>query len=76
MAKNDKEIYIAPKIRSVAFQVESGFFPSAGYEDVELLGFTQNSPYQDVNNNEELFFGGYATVSSGTEGYNNFEFEW
>ncbi|MCQ2296746.1 MAG: hypothetical protein MJZ45_05055 [Bacteroidales bacterium] len=69
MNKNDKEIYIAPRIKSVAFNVESGYQVSPG-GDVFMRGFLRDrNPYREFDMDEEGLFGGNGYGNGSNEGY-------
>lgn len=75
MNKNNKEIYIAPRIKSVAFNVEQGFQVSPG-DDILMHGYMRDlSPYREIDmDRRDLFgvFGGNDYGQGSNEAYNPF----
>lgn len=66
MNKNNKEIYMAPRVKSVAFQVESGFEASIR---MEIHGFLDRESYRNIDMDGSYLFGGNSSNSGSNEGY-------
>lgn len=72
MNKNNKEIYIAPRIKSVAFNVEQGFQVSPG-DDILMHGYMRDlSPYREIDMDHRGLFGGNSDGQGSNEAYNPF----